>query len=97
MIRPVSLDVSDFEECFEEHQWWHYQIMADNSKKHAHQREQEESKNASFSTMTGTPKREESRGPVVEDFTNPMLVPCDEILRKYIPAAVSIQLHLPLQ
>ena len=28
--RPGSV-----EDCFDEHQWWHYQIMADNMKAHA--------------------------------------------------------------
>lgn len=30
--RPVSIDLAEFEDCFDEHQWFHYQAMADNAK-----------------------------------------------------------------
>jgi hypothetical protein len=34
-LRPVSIDFTEFEDCYDEHQWWHYQAMADNAKDHA--------------------------------------------------------------
>jgi hypothetical protein len=32
--RPTTVDLEDFEDCYSEPQWWHYQIMAINSKFH---------------------------------------------------------------
>ena len=34
LVRPTSVDLEGFEECYSEPQWWHYQIMAINCKHH---------------------------------------------------------------
>jgi hypothetical protein len=37
--RAMSLDLSEFQDCYDEAQWWHYQTMADNAKRYAEQNE----------------------------------------------------------
>lgn len=49
--RPESIDLGEFEDCFDQHQWWHYQSMAENAKQYAAQSEVENGKREEHKTV----------------------------------------------